>query len=78
MGKLTLESFTFPICKLEMIFFFFFFKFFKFILFLYFLAVLGLHCRTRALSSRGERGPHFITVRGLLIVVASLVVKHGL
>ena len=30
------------------------------------------------LSSCGERGLLFVAVRGLLIVVASLVVEHGL
>ena len=42
------------------------------------MAVLGLHCCTRAFSSCGERELLFIAVRGLLIVVASLVVEHGL
>ena len=32
----------------------------------------------RAFSSCGERGLLFVVVRGLLIAVASLVVKHGL
>ena len=41
-------------------------------------AALGLHCCMRAFSSCGERGLLFIVVRGLLIVVASLVVEHGL
>ena len=53
-----------------------------FILFIYFiylfLAALGLHCCTQAFSSCGERGLLFIVVRGLLNVVASLVVEHGL
>ena len=43
-----------------------------------FLAVLGLRCCTRAPSSCGERGLLFVAVRGLLIVVASLVAEHGL
>ena len=48
-------------------------------LFIYlFLAVLGLHCCTWAFSSCGERGLLFVTVRGLLIAMASLVVEHGL
>ena len=42
------------------------------------MAVLGLHCCARALSSYGERGLLFVAVRGLLIVVASLVAEHGL
>ena len=55
-----------------------------FILFLFlkniylFLAALGLHCHARAFSSCGERRLLFVVVCGLLIVVASLVVEHGL
>ena len=47
-------------------------------LFYLFLAVLGLRCCARALSSRGEWGPLFIAVHGPLMVVAPLVVEHGL
>ena len=48
-------------------------------LFVYlFLAALGLCCYARAFSSCGERGLLFVAVRGLLIVVASLVAEHGL
>ena len=48
-------------------------------LFIYlFLAVLGLHCCGQAFFSCGERGLLFVVVHGLLIVVASLVVEHGL
>ena len=43
-----------------------------------FMAALGLRCCARAFSSCGERGLLFIAVRGLLIVVASLVAEHGL
>ena len=43
-----------------------------------FLAALGLRCWTQAFSSGGERGLLFVAVRGLLIVVASPVVEHGL
>ena len=43
-----------------------------------FLAVLGLCCCAQAFSSRGEQGLLFVTVHELLIVVASLVVEHGL
>ena len=43
-----------------------------------FLAVLGLRCCAQAFSSCGERGPLFVAVHGLLIVVASLVLEHGL
>ena len=47
-------------------------------LFIYLLAALGLHCCMRALSSCGKRGLLFVEMRGLLIVVASLVAEHGL
>ena len=47
-------------------------------LFTYLLAALGLHCCARSFSSCGERGLLFVAVRGLLIVVASLVAEHGL
>ena len=43
-----------------------------------FLATLGLRCCTQAFSSCGERGLLLVAVRGLLIVVASLVAEHGL
>ena len=43
-----------------------------------FLAVLCLRCCARAFSNCGERGLLFVVVHGLLIVVASLVVEHGL
>ena len=43
-----------------------------------FLAALGLHYGAQAFSSCGERGLLFVAVRQLLIVVASLVVEHGL
>ena len=56
-----------------------FFFFFLIHLFIYlFLAVLGLHRCARTFSSCGERGLLFVAVRGLLIVVASLVSEHGL
>ena len=57
-------------------FFFLFFFFYKFIYL--FLAALGLRCCARAFSSCGEQGLLFIAVRGLLILVASLVAEHGL
>ena len=50
----------------------------KFIYFILFLAALGLRCCTWAFSSCSERGLLFVAVRGLLIVVASLVVEQGL
>ena len=43
-----------------------------------FLAALGLRCCTQAFSSCGERGLLFLAVRGLLIMVASLLAEHGL
>ena len=43
-----------------------------------FLAALGLCCCTRAFSGFGKWGLLFVVVHGLLIVVASLVVEHGL
>ena len=42
------------------------------------MAVLGLRFCTRAFSSCGERGPHFIAVRGPLTAAASPVVVHRL
>ena len=42
------------------------------------MAVLGLRFCTTALSSCGERGPLFITVRGPLTIAASLVAEHRL
>ena len=67
-------------------YFFFFLSYFVgdgflllFFFFIYlFLAALGLCCCVRVFSSCDERGLLFIAVRGLLIVVASLVVEHGL
>ena len=57
--------------------FFFFINLFIYLYFL-FLAALGLRCCTWALSSCGERGLLFVVVRGLLIVVVSLVEEHRL
>ena len=42
------------------------------------LAALGLRCCARSFSGCGEWGLLFILVSGLLIVVSSLVVEHGL
>ena len=53
------------------------FAFCLFVLIYLFLAVLGLRCCVRAFSSRSERVLPFVAVHGL-IVVASLVVEHGL
>ena len=48
-------------------------------LFIYvFLAALGLRCCLWAFSSCGKWGLLFVAVRGLLIVVASLVAEHRL
>ena len=48
-------------------------------LFIYlYLAALGLCCCAWAFSSCSEWGLLFIVVRGLLIVVVSLVVEHRL
>ena len=55
-----------------------YFQFLKKHLFIYFFAALSLRCCARAFSSWGERGLLFVAVRGLLIVVASLVVEQGL
>ena len=54
------------------------FFFFVFCLFLFLFFALGLRCCMQAFSSCGERGLLFVVVCGLLIVVASLVVEHGL
>ena len=43
-----------------------------------FLAVFGLRCCPQAFSSCREWGLLFVAVRGLLTVVTSLVVEHGL
>ena len=42
------------------------------------MAVLGLRFCVRAFSSCGKWGPLFITVRGPLIIAASLVAEHRL
>ena len=66
--------------SLTLVFLFFcFLNKFIYYLFIYlFLAVLGLRFCARAFSSCGEHGLLFIAVRGLLIVVASLVAEHRL
>ena len=49
------------------------------IIFIYlFLDALSLRCYAWAFSSCGERGLLFVAVHGLLVAVASLVVKHRL
>ena len=55
-----------------------FFLIFKNIYIYLFLATWGLCCCAWAFSSCGERGLLFVAVRGLLIVMASLVAEHGL
>ena len=57
--------------------FFFFFNFLGLFIYL-FMAVLGLRFCARAFSSCGKWGPLFITVRGPLIIAASLVAEHRL
>ena len=47
-------------------------------IFFKFMAALGLHCCVQAFSNCVEWGLLFVVVRGLLIVVASLAVEHGL
>ena len=58
------------------IYLFIFYTFFKFINL--FWAALDLCCCVQAFSSWGQWGLLFIAVRGLLIVVASLVQEHRL
>ena len=58
--------------------FFLFFCFSGFFIIYLLLAVLGLRCCAWAFSSCGEWGSLFVAVRGLLIMVASLVEEHGL
>ena len=53
-------------------------SFSKMYLFFHFWVVLGLHRCTQAVSSCGERALLFVVVLGLLIAVASLVMKHRL
>ena len=55
-----------------------FFLFFLNLFIYLFLAVLGLRFCARAFSSCGKQGPLFITVRGPLTIVPSLVVEHKL
>ena len=56
----------------------FFFLINLFIYLFLFLAALGLRCCAQAFSSCGERKLLFVAVRGLLIVMTSLAVEHGL
>ena len=65
-------------CLYLQIVFLFVLGFCFFFLIYLFLAVLGLRFCARALSSCGKRGPLFITVRGPLTIVASLVAEHRL
>ena len=66
-------------CFLISFFIFYFYFIYLFLKFIYlFLAALGLRCCTRAFSSCGKWGLLFITVRMLLMAVASLVAEHGL
>ena len=43
-----------------------------------YLALVGLHCCSQAFSGCGKQGILFITVRGLLIAVSSLVTERGM
>ena len=52
-------------------------SFFKKILFMYLLAVLGLHCCGGFSLAAEGRHNSLVAMRGLLIVVASLVAGHG-
>ena len=72
------SSTTYYLCDYSIIFFNInlFILLFYFIYFL--LAELGLCCCARAFSSCVERGLLFAAAHGLLIVVDSLVVEHGL
>ena len=51
---------------------------YKFILFLFIFWLRWVFVAAWAFSSCGEQGLLFVAVRGLLIVVASLVAEHGL
>ena len=51
---------------------------FLFLKFYLFLAALGLCFYVRAFSSCGKQGPPLVVVHGILIVVVSLLVEHGL
>ena len=64
--------------EFPMPFIYLFIYFFKELFIYLFLAVLGLRFCARALSSCGERGPLFITVRRPLTIAASLVAEHRL
>ena len=57
---------------------FLFFFYFLFLFLNLFMAVLGLRFCVRAFSSCGKLGPLFITMRGPLIIAASLVAEHRL
>ena len=70
---LLLMMLYFPVLKSTFVSFFLFFPFLFF-----FLAALGLCCCAWAFSSCSEQGLLFVAVHGLLIVVTSLVVEHGL
>ena len=54
------------------------FVFFEFLFIYLLMAVLGLRLRARALSSRGERGPLLISVRGPLTIAAPVLAEHRL
>ena len=66
------EGMTLTLVFCHLLFIYLFIYLFKF------MTVLGLRCCVRAFSSCSERGLLFIAVRGLLIVMVSLVAEHGL
>ena len=59
-------------------YFFFFNKFIYLFIYLFILGCIWVFVAVRAFSSCSERGLLFVVVRGLFIVVASLVAEHGL
>ena len=63
-----------PCIGRRILFIFFFINLFMYL----FLAALGLHCCAWSFSSGGEQGLLFVMARGLLVLVTSLVVEHGL
>ena len=73
-----LQCYVIQLCFFSAEIYIYFIIFLKFIYLFLFLAVLGLHFCARAFSSCGKRGPLFITVRGPLTIVASLVAEHRL
>ena len=67
---------SFPGRVIYFILFFIFINVFIYLLFIF--GCIGSSLLCAAFSSCGERGLLFVVVRGLLIMVASLVAEHGL